>query len=600
LASTAYEQLDVLGRRALHRRLAALVEDEEEERARHLALAAGAPDEEVAAVLEHAATHARARGSSTAARELCEQARRLTPAAALGDVHRRTVAEARYSFEAGDAEGARTLLEPALGSAPAGAALAEALALLALVEIYEGDQPRAAELARRALSESSADERVHAQSALTLATSLLFMREDLEQGRELADQAVKLAGRAGDDSLRANALGTKAFLECILGSPDAAETSLAALDLSPLATEDRIAAWPACHRAHFLLWTDGAVEATAILRGLEKEAVTRGDEASLPMIIPFLALAEYLTGRWQEAAVKAQESYELALQTGQRTQQAFALSVRALVRASLGLEEEARADAAAALAFAGKRGMESVRATSVWALGLLELSVDRAEEAAQVLTPVRQRLLSAGVREPGAMRFFSNEIEALIALGRLNDAEPLLAWLDERGRTLGRASALATAARCRGLMCAAQHDFTGADAAFERSLSEVERLSQPFERGRTLLAYGVAMRLARRRRAARERLQAALALFDELGARLRAAKTRAELARIGGRPPPSAELTPTEERIAALVAAGRTNAEVATELFVTSRTVEGHLTRIYSKLGVRSRTELAHRLSKTA
>jgi DNA-binding CsgD family transcriptional regulator len=597
LASTAYEQLDALARRALHRRLASLVADEEE-RARHLALAVDGPDEDVAAALERAAAHAKARGSSSAASELCEQARRLTPPDRCEDAHRRTLAAARNRFEAGDATGARTLLESAIGTAPEGALLAETLALLALVELYEGDQPQAAELARRTLSEEAAEARVRAQAGMILATSLLFMRENLEEGREVAGRAVELARRLGDRSLEGNALGTKAFLECLLGHPGAAETSLAAERLSAVATADRVAASPTCHRAHFLLWTDGAAEALALLRLLEEEALARGDEASMPMIVPFRALAEYFVGNWRQAATDAQEGYEVALQTGQRTQQAFALSVRALVRASVGDEARARADAEAAVTLAGDRGVAAARATSVWALGLLELSLDRPGEAVRVLAQVRQPMLAAGVREPGTIRFFSNEIEALIALGRGDEAEPLLEWLDERGHALGRPSALTTAARSRGILCATRHEFACAKEAFERSLVEAKRLGQPFERGRTLLAYGVALRLARRRREARERLQEALAIFDELGAALWSAKAHGELTRIGGRAPAEGGLTPTEERVAAMVAAGHTNREVASGLFITPRTVEGHLTRIYSKLGVRSRTELARRLSQ--
>jgi DNA-binding NarL/FixJ family response regulator len=88
----------------------------------------------------------------------------------------------------------------------------------------------------------------------------------------------------------------------------------------------------------------------------------------------------------------------------------------------------------------------------------------------------------------------------------------------------------------------------------------------------------------------------ALSAFEQLGARVWADRTQAELRRIGGRTPAGKELTPAEERIATLVAEGKTNREVAAELVVTVHTVESALTRIYSKLGVRSRTELAHRL----
>jgi DNA-binding NarL/FixJ family response regulator len=116
----------------------------------------------------------------------------------------------------------------------------------------------------------------------------------------------------------------------------------------------------------------------------------------------------------------------------------------------------------------------------------------------------------------------------------------------------------------------------------------------PFDRGRTLLALGEVQRRAKQKRAARVSLEAALATFEELGAKLWAEKARAELARISGRAP-AGGLTPTEQRIAELVAEGGSNKEVAAALFVTVKTVERNLTRIYEKLGVRSRTELASR-----
>ncbi len=119
----------------------------------------------------------------------------------------------------------------------------------------------------------------------------------------------------------------------------------------------------------------------------------------------------------------------------------------------------------------------------------------------------------------------------------------------------------------------------------------------PFERARTLLALGSTRRRAKRRRAARESLDEALAIFEELGARLWSEKAREELARIGGRPKPTGDLTPTERRVAALVAEGRSNKEAAAALFVTVKTVESNLSRVYAKLGVRSRAELAHRLT---
>jgi DNA-binding NarL/FixJ family response regulator len=122
------------------------------------------------------------------------------------------------------------------------------------------------------------------------------------------------------------------------------------------------------------------------------------------------------------------------------------------------------------------------------------------------------------------------------------------------------------------------------------------RMEQPFELGRTLLVKGKIARRAKKKRIARAALEGALEIFDRLGAPLWSKQAKDELARIGGRAPARDELTPAEERVAALVAEGRPNREVAAALYLSENTVESHLSHIYAKLGVRSRTELARRL----
>lgn len=131
---------------------------------------------------------------------------------------------------------------------------------------------------------------------------------------------------------------------------------------------------------------------------------------------------------------------------------------------------------------------------------------------------------------------------------------------------------VASAGRCEGLILAAEDDLEAALAAFERAVCVHERLPQPFDLARTLLAQGTTQRRARQRRASRETLERALAIFDELGAALWAARARSELARIGGRAPSASGLTPAERRVAELVAEGRSNKQVAAELVVSVRT----------------------------
>ena len=189
-----------------------------------------------------------------------------------------------------------------------------------------------------------------------------------------------------------------------------------------------------------------------------------------------------------------------------------------------------------------------------------------------------------------------DHVEALIALGELDAAEELLGWFEGNARRLGRASALAAAARCRGLLAGARGDVDGALARLQDAVELHDGVPIPVELARTRLAYGSALRRARRKADARTALEAAAAGFDAVGARVWADRARAELAAVGGRPPASGALTPAEHRVAELVAEGLQTKQVAARLFVSPKTVEGHLSRIYAKLGVRSRTELAHRL----
>jgi DNA-binding CsgD family transcriptional regulator len=154
---------------------------------------------------------------------------------------------------------------------------------------------------------------------------------------------------------------------------------------------------------------------------------------------------------------------------------------------------------------------------------------------------------------------------------------------------------MAAAARSRGLLRAAENDPQSAFAEFSDALGILDGVPVPFERARILLALGETQRRARRRQAARQSLEAALGEFERLGASLWAEQARRELARIGGRAPSADRLTSTEEEVAALVSDGHTNREVASVLHLSEHTIEGHLSHIYAKLGVRSRTELAHR-----
>ena len=212
----------------------------------------------------------------------------------------------------------------------------------------------------------------------------------------------------------------------------------------------------------------------------------------------------------------------------------------------------------------------------------------------------RLRAAGSASSSPAATRFVVDQIEALIELGRRDEAVELLDWYEGNARRLERASALANCARCRGLLAAQAGELDDALAAYEEALEWHAKVELPLDRGRTLLALGAAQRRAKRRREARETLEEALAVFERIGAALWAERARAELKRISGRAATPGALTPAEERVAALVAEGKTNREVAAALFLSDRTVEGHLAHVFGKLGIRHRTEVARRARVTS
>jgi DNA-binding CsgD family transcriptional regulator len=248
------------------------------------------------------------------------------------------------------------------------------------------------------------------------------------------------------------------------------------------------------------------------------------------------------------------------------------------------------------LALARRLGVQPAGFELLATRGFLELSLGDAAGADRTLSRLAELVTAAGMQEPALFRFHGDAIEAKLALGRRDEAKALIDQLERLAAVPGRTWALTVACRSRGLLAAAGGDLAAAYRELERALELHEGLGQPFERGRTLLLLGGVRRRDRKKRAAREALEDALGIFDRLGAALWADRARMELARVGGRPP-AAGLTATEERVAALVASGRTYREAADELFMSPRTVQWNLSKVYRKLGIRSRAELAARLS---
>ena len=219
-------------------------------------------------------------------------------------------------------------------------------------------------------------------------------------------------------------------------------------------------------------------------------------------------------------------------------------------------------------------------------------------EAAVAGFAAAERIAAAGAGDgfdPSMCWWRADQVEALLELGLVDAAaERLDAW-EADGRRLRREWVLAHATRCRGLVAAARGDIDDALSMLAEAVTRHEAVGDPFGRARALLALGIVRRRARQKRTAREAIEAARAGFELMGAVRWAERAREELGQIGGRTRIEG-LTPAERRVADLVAKGRTNAEVASALFLAERTVASHLTRVYTKLGVRSRTELSRKL----
>ena len=598
LASVVYAQTPPARRRELHARLAEIVDDPDEQ-ALHLALAASGPDAQVAATVEDAARRARARGAPQAAAELWDRARMLTPPDDA-DAWRRTIEAGECHLEAGDTDRARLLLEEVVARLPPGRERAFALTRLAWVRGFGHGWTVSVDLFRDALAEIGDDPAARIEIERGLAWSI-HVTGNVAAAEAHARAALELAERLEEPGVLASALADMAFFQTIRGRGIPTALIERALELEDPEDEWRSILGrirPAWVHGMLLEWAGDLDAARSTLTALRDTVLARGDEHILGQVAFHLGRVECLAGNWELASHYAAECFEITVQTAQEDLRSFALSTRARVDAHLGRVAETRAATDEGLPLALALGVVPAHLEMLAIRGFLEYSLGEAREAHRFLGPLPRAVAEAGFGEPALFRFHGDAIETLLALGEHDAATALLAELEEQARATGRVWALTIASRCRALLSAAAGDSDAAYASLDRALELHEQLQEPFERGRTLLVRGTLQRRNRKKRPARESLTQALAVFDELGARLWSERARAELRRIGGRAPATpGVLTPTEERVAALVAAGRTYREVADALFISPKTVQWNLSKIYRKLGVRSRAELAAKLA---
>ncbi|HYZ81120.1 MAG TPA: helix-turn-helix transcriptional regulator, partial [Solirubrobacteraceae bacterium] len=347
-----------------------------------------------------------------------------------------------------------------------------------------------------------------------------------------------------------------------------------------------------------LMWTGRLREAVETLTALRAERIERGVESEISTFSLYLVWVYLWLGETDHASEIVAADVASAALLGDPGLAALTRSAEALVCAQRGDVEAARTHARAALAQFSELEWRTATVFPRWALGFAELSAGDPAAAHAALEPLTEMLPSLGLADPVGLVFLPDEIEALVALGELARAQPLVELLRRLGEAHDRPWAIAAAARGRGILATSQGELDVATAAFDEALAAHERVEMPFERARTLLALGRARRRRKQWSAAREALREARALFAQSGAPLWEQAAWSELGRAGERTTDPGELTATERRIAELAASGLSNQEVAERAFLTVKGVEANLTRAYRKLGIRSRGGLAAALPR--
>jgi DNA-binding CsgD family transcriptional regulator len=581
--------------RAVHRWLGDVVDDPEE-RARHLARSVVGADEHVAATLDEAAGGARRRGAPSAAAELSEMACGLTsPDDVAASVGRR-IRAAEYHLDAGNLARSAVLLEEAVALAEPGPVRAAALQRLGWVMYHSDGWRAAAPMIEQALEEAGDDDRLRTAIELDHALARL-VSGDLAAAASAAQDALEQGRRFNDPVLQRRAAAMLGSVQFLLGKGVPADVMANTIADETWTRPAPTMEHPSVAFGVVLKLADDLEGARERLTSAHRRLLEVGNERSLPFLLFHLAELECWSGNLAEAEGYATEATRVAIRTGQEASRAFTLYAEALVDALRGREQSARDKAEEGIGIAEGFGAIPAIPLLISVLGFLDLSVDDVAAAYRRLRPLAEDALVVGVHEPGAVRYLGDAIEALIGVGEIEQARRLLEELEERASLLDRRWALAIAGRCRGLLLEANGDLDSATASLEMALAIHGELSQPFEAARTEMILGRVHRRARRKRAGRGALERALETFETLGIPLWAERAQREIDRVGGKPVGTTELTPTEERVAELVSTGATNDEVARTLFVTPKTVEWNLTRIYRKLGVRSRTELARWLT---
>lgn len=593
LRSAAYHAAAPAQRRAAHRALADVLAGQDAERAAwHLAAAATGPDEQAATALDAVAGLAAAKGAPLAAAAAWERAAELS-----GETEHRSArlaAAAEAALKGGDLDRARRLT----GTMPAaGPPLyrARLLAVRGRLSLLTGQMAAAQQNLEDAAGLAADDDP-------RLAVELLDAAVNAAVGAGLYDAASRAAGRMAGLAERSDetarfladlACGTLAWWR---GDPEHG-MHLINRAVSRLEADPVLASSPALQSAICRAWCNAGDfdRARPCADRAVELARSTGALGHLPDALSQASFVGKETGQWPQALANASHALDLARATGQPFLACHALVTMAELEAAQGRDEDCLQHARDADQLAGELGDRPLQLLARRSQALLEFGRGRLEEAITHYEEVRRLTTRWGIAYP----YYSpipDLIEAYAQAGAPQQACELFAEYLAQVPGNDNPAPAARAARCRGIL-AGDHF----DAHFLEAIALHERGDVVFQHARTHLAYGERLRRTQRRRDARVQLRAAAEIFERLDARPWTERARAEL-RASGETISSAgkggeQLTPQELQIALLVTQGRTNAEVGRAVFLSTRTVEYHLSRAYRKLGVASRTELTRRLA---
>jgi DNA-binding CsgD family transcriptional regulator len=576
----------------VHRRLADEV-DSAEERVRHRSMATVEPSASVADELESAAVSAGRRGAATTAAELIALAIERTPPTARPCRDRRLLMAGEVALRVGDTRRAREILTE-LASGSDSVVQIAALLLLARIAWFSDSARDVKELGARAMALATT-ELEQARIGVALAG---LSRNDREWGLRHATNAIRILDRLADDAppdLRVRAVVAVLDTECDLGRPLRTDQLESALLLARQVEPGKVTDSARYYLATILLGRDDLARARPMFLECLAEANIRGDEGSVVSIHDQLAQLELLAGNWSSARHHAVLQVSTAELNDQLLERIWGLETLALIDVREGTEgARERADAVLAqsrntgdpisIAFALRTAAEAAREAG---------ELDRAVAS---LLEIDEIAKSVHWLSPNSIRHAAELVDLLVQIGRLDDAEA-------RSRSLVVASqegellwGLAAGARAEAVVHAARGRL---DAALDAATASVDRcrsLDMPFEVGRSLLVLAAVHRRRRAKAAAADALSEATEVFRLLGAQPWIARTSTERSRAGVRTAGHLDLTRTERMVAELAVQGMSNPEISARLFMSRKTVEFNLGKVYRKLQIRGRGQLATKL----